>query len=123
MASVTKTIGGLCLPSQVYLVFSVIVLIMGAVYNFGLLTILVKALFIGLWTWILNLICKEGYSVISWILVLLPIISIVLVALLAVDMTKKVQSGYMNMATTKMLVMPVSESFNTHALAPAPQTM
>tara|TARA_X000000950_G_C13703540_1_gene573151 strand:+ start:461 stop:781 length:321 start_codon:yes stop_codon:yes gene_type:complete len=33
-----------------------------------------KLLYILFWTWLLNLICKSGFSEISWLLVLFPII-------------------------------------------------
>ena len=34
----------------------------------------VKLLYIALCTWLLNVLCKKGFSSISWLLVLLPII-------------------------------------------------
>ena len=42
------------------------------------LIFVIKLIFILFWTWILNLICKDGYEVISWILVFLPFIAIFL---------------------------------------------
>jgi hypothetical protein len=42
---------------------------------------IVKLLYILFWTWILNLICKDGHSGISWLLVFLPVILIVLIVL------------------------------------------
>ena len=33
-----------------------------------------KLLYILFWTWLLNLICKSGFSELSWLLVLFPII-------------------------------------------------
>jgi hypothetical protein len=36
-------------------------------------------LYIIFWTWILNLICKSGASVVSWVLVLFPIILMFLI--------------------------------------------
>jgi hypothetical protein len=38
------------------------------------LIILIKALVILFWTWVLNVICKAGYKWVSWLLVLLPFI-------------------------------------------------
>jgi hypothetical protein len=35
---------------------------------------LVKILYVLFWTWILNLLCKNGYTSVSWFLVLLPFI-------------------------------------------------
>jgi len=34
----------------------------------------IKLIYILFWTWILNLICKDGHTGISWLLVLLPFI-------------------------------------------------
>lgn len=34
----------------------------------------VEGLLILFWTWILDLICKSGYTVVSWLLILLPFI-------------------------------------------------
>ena len=64
----------LCAPAFLYLVFSVIVIIMAFVSKMKLESILLKAIFVALWTWLLNLICMKGYSIISWILVFLPLI-------------------------------------------------
>jgi len=81
----------LCTPSHVYLVISMIALIIMGVQNFGnmntycvgsltcavgstTLVFAIKILYILFWTWILNLICKDGYTGISWLLVLLPFI-------------------------------------------------
>lgn len=39
-----------------------------------LLVLIFNLIYILFWTWVLNLICKDGYSNISWFLVLLPFI-------------------------------------------------
>jgi small-conductance mechanosensitive channel len=39
-----------------------------------ILIIIIKAICILFWTWVLNLICKAGHKGISWFLVLLPFI-------------------------------------------------
>jgi hypothetical protein len=81
----------LCTPAMVYLLLSVFALIiMGYqnrnnvnVYCLGeyacqttsvLLIFLVKIVYVVFWTWILNLICKSGYTSIAWLLLLLPYI-------------------------------------------------
>jgi hypothetical protein len=40
-----------------------------------------------LWTYLLNFLCSKGYSVVSWVLVLLPIITFVSIILLSLDAT------------------------------------
>ena len=83
----------LCAPALLYLVISGITLLMVSFQNLGnsnLLTIgnynskvqntalilIIEALCILFWTWVLNLICKAGYKWVSWLLVLLPFILI-----------------------------------------------
>jgi hypothetical protein len=74
-----------------YLIISSIMLIMVIFQNVGnqgslsignynsrvpstILIIIIKAICILFWTWVLNLICKSGHKGISWFLVLLPFI-------------------------------------------------
>jgi len=44
-----------------------------------------KLVIVLFWTWILNLICKDGHPEIAWFLVLIPFITIFMVMALAVD--------------------------------------
>jgi hypothetical protein len=79
----------LCSPSIVYLVISLFgIFYLGLMnidsvnaYNmFGVefetsflyMIFIVKFLFIIFWTWVLNIICRAGYSYVSWIIVLFP---------------------------------------------------
>lgn len=64
----------LCTPAMLYLVFSAITIIYGVMQNFKPISLIIKVVFVGLWTWVLNWLCSKGYSVISWVLVLLPFI-------------------------------------------------
>lgn len=65
----------LCLPSLIYLILAVVQVLAsiggGSATFFGTT---IYVLFVVFWTWILDLICKAGYEVLSWILVFLPII-------------------------------------------------
>jgi hypothetical protein len=86
-----KRLNQLCTPSLVYFVISMIALAISVVQNIGnkkkyslgnfscrvpstIAVFIVKVIYILFWTWILNLICRDGYPAISWILVLLPFI-------------------------------------------------
>ena len=88
-------INKLCTPALFYLIISIISIIITlfitigdrSIYCLGKINcdmsyisivIIIKIIFMLLWTWILNLICKAGYSSISWFLVLLPFIIIIL---------------------------------------------
>jgi len=81
----------LCAPAMFYLVISAISLFVIAFFNFGnenvycvgyyscpvtsiYLIFLVKIIYVIFWTWILNLICRAGVPIVSWLLVLFPIL-------------------------------------------------
>lgn len=87
-----KSLGELCLPAQIYLAISVIGIIIALFQNIGnpsdkynlgticcrvpnsALMFILKIILILFWTWILNLMCKDGHAEIAWFLVLLPFI-------------------------------------------------
>jgi len=90
-----RKLSALCGPALFYFVVAMISLIYAIFVNLGntkklvlgkysinvvnaTLIFVIKLTFILLWTWILNLICRDGYPVISWILVFLPFIIIML---------------------------------------------
>jgi hypothetical protein len=81
----------LCTPAYVYLAISILAILISAFQNMGnnkkyslgmfscnvpscVTIFIVKIIYILFWTWILNLICKDGHSGIAWFLVLLPFI-------------------------------------------------
>ena len=66
----------LCTPALVYLVLSAISFLATARHN-SASTLFVNALFVLLWTFLLNVLCQRGFTALSWILVLLPIIVLV----------------------------------------------
>lgn len=84
-----KSLKELCAPALFYFIISIISLILVLFQNLGnrnsyhignfsckvpdtILVFIVKLIYILFWTWILNLICKDGHIGISWLLVLLP---------------------------------------------------
>jgi len=99
MAPLPKKLKELCNPALFYFIISVIGLVVSALQNVGRrntyvlggltrrvpntgLVFLVKIVYILFWTWILNLICKDGHTTISWLLVLAPFILLFTVVLL-----------------------------------------
>jgi hypothetical protein len=81
----------LCTPAFLYFVLSMIGIIASIVQNLGnrkrydlgmlsarvpdtTLVFIVKIIYILFWTWILNLMCKDGHKEIAWFLVLIPFI-------------------------------------------------
>ena len=65
----------LCLPAIVYLIIGIIsTFYTTAVNKIDYKNLIFSLLFIFIWTFLLNLICSSGYTIISWILVLFPFI-------------------------------------------------
>ena len=62
----------LCTPALIYFILSFIYLIMTSLKSFNIMYILMKVFFIMLWAFLLNLLCTSGYSIISWIILILP---------------------------------------------------
>ena len=94
-----RSLKQLCTPAYLYFVLSMIALVVVFIQNIGntnklylgsmkasvpntTAIFIMKFIYILFWTWILNLICKDGYTSISWLLVLLPFILVTLIALL-----------------------------------------
>lgn len=88
---IAKTIRSLCTPAYIYFFISMFALVLMLVQNMGAgdryclgvyscpsqnnaTIFLAKFLYIIFWTFILNSICKTGFSGISWFLVLFPFI-------------------------------------------------
>lgn len=89
--SFPKSVKELCPPAMVYFVLSIFAIIIMIFQNLGnrnkfqignmscyvtntTLLFFVKIIYILFWTYILNLICKDGHQEISWFLVFLPFI-------------------------------------------------
>ena len=86
-----KSFKELCSPAAVYFVVSIFALIMILFQNLGnsnsyhvgnfscrvpstMIVFIVKLIYVLFWTLLLNLICKDGYTGVSWLLVLFPLI-------------------------------------------------
>ena len=94
----------LCSPAAVYFVVSIVSLIIVLFQNLGnsnsynvgtfscrvpstVMIFIVKLMYILFWTWVLNLICKDGHSGISWMLVFLPwVFLLVFMGMLMINM-------------------------------------
>ena len=88
--TLTKVYDSLCNPAKFYLIISAISFILILVQNLGsrnsftlgtysvphsnpMLLLLFNALYIVIWTWMLNLVCKINPKI-SWVIVLFPVI-------------------------------------------------
>jgi len=104
MAEYPKSLKELCTPASIYFCISIFALILVLFQNLGntnsyhvgsfscrvpntTIVFIVKLLYVLFWTYILNLICKDGHTEISWLLVLLPwILLFVMIGLLMLNM-------------------------------------
>ena len=104
MSDFPKTLKDLCTPAMIYFVISIISLVMILFQNLGnsdsycvgsfscrvpntTLVFVVKLIYVLFWTYVLNLICKDGHTTLSWLLVLLPwILLFVMIGILMLNM-------------------------------------
>jgi len=63
----------LCLPSKLYLAFSIIILLF-SLFSQSIFNIIKFGIIIAFWTWNLNIICKAGYKNITWVLLVFTFI-------------------------------------------------
>jgi hypothetical protein len=108
MAFPTK-VNQLCTPSYVYFFLAIIALAISALQNIGnnkkyslgsfscnvpscFAIFIAKIIYILFWTWILNLICKDGHKGIAWVLVLFPFILMFLIILSVMMYQRRQQS-------------------------------
>ena len=78
-----------CSPAQLYLVLAAIGLILGFFQNFKIITLIVHSAFVILFGFLLNLLCKKGYTSISWVIVALPFVFFLCSYFLALDASDK----------------------------------
>lgn len=94
----------LCTPASLYFIISMIALVMVLFQNLGnnnsyhvgsfscrvpntMAVFIVKLIYVLFWTYVLNLICKDGHVGVSWLLVLLPwLLLFVMIGLLMINM-------------------------------------
>jgi len=76
----------LCETAKLYLVLSLIFLVFGIFTKMRALTLIIKAIFVVVWTLVLNWMCKKGFKFISWFLVLLPFVALLLSVVTHMDM-------------------------------------
>lgn len=89
-----KSMKQLCMPAMVYFVVSILSILFVLVQNLGntnryqigrlscrvtntALLFIVKIIYVLFWTYILNLICKDGYPGLSWAIIFLPFILLI----------------------------------------------
>ena len=97
--NIQKSYNSLCLPSKIYttlafvgLLFSIIMMFkLGAFTLMSLFGIVLRIVFYLFWTWVLDSLCNNGYSMVSWILLGMPyFILIIAILLIPIKIIKKV---------------------------------
>lgn len=101
-----KSMKELCTPAYLYFALSMFGIILSGLqnmgnnkrYSVGLLStdvpntffiFIVKIIYVLFWTWILNLICKDGHKEIAWFLVLIPFLLIfIIIGLIMLESNK-----------------------------------
>lgn len=86
----------ICAPAIVYLVLAILLIIGMIVKHCKASTIIVKAIFLILWTWFLNFLCNQGYSGISWFLVILPFVVLIGYVVVIYEIMLKVKHNINN---------------------------
>ena len=99
-----KSIKQLCPPAMLYFYISIIFFMMVLFQNIGddykyslgnfscavpstTLVFVAKLIYILFWTYVLNLICKDGHTGLSWLLVLFPFVLLfVIIGLIMINM-------------------------------------
>lgn len=98
-----KRFSDLCAPAQVYFGFSMAAILLLLFQNMGnknsidmgnfscrvpstFLFLFIKLIYVIFWTWVLNLICRDGYTGVSWFIVLVPwILVLMMIGLVAIN--------------------------------------
>ena len=101
----------LCTPSYIYFIISVIGIALAAFQNMGnknkytlgmfscnvpscLAVFIVKIVYVLFWTWVLNLICRNGHTGIAWFLLFLPFIMLFILLGTAMVIQKKTSTTH-----------------------------
>jgi hypothetical protein len=61
----------LCRPAMVYLALSIVFLLLQMYTSMKAIAIVLRVIFIAIWTWILNYLCSKNMFEVSWSLVVI----------------------------------------------------
>ena len=71
---IQKTFSSLCTPAQLYFALSFISVVAMFFATYSIFDAVVGLAVAAIWAAILNVICKNGYTAVSWLILVLPII-------------------------------------------------
>jgi hypothetical protein len=81
----------ICAPALIYLIFSILTILYMIYDHYSAGSVIIKVLFIALWTWLLNMLCEKGWEALSWFLVLLPFVLFILFIIIVLHNIKKLK--------------------------------
>ena len=76
-----------CTPALIYFILAMISIMISINTDVSAATTVVHLIFILLWTVLLKFLCSSGYTLVAWILLLLPFILFILVLLLSYEVS------------------------------------
>jgi hypothetical protein len=71
----------MCLPAKLYLILSMISIASMFFSTYNIMNLFESLLITGVWTYLLNMLCKRGSSTISWLILLLPLFGVVFIGM------------------------------------------
>ena len=71
----------MCLPAKIYLILSMISIASMFFSTYNVMDLFESLLVTGVWTYLLNMLCKRGSSTISWFILLLPLFGVVFIGM------------------------------------------
>jgi hypothetical protein len=84
-----KRVKELCQPALLYLILACIALVWCIFNKFHFVSLFIKVIWIIFWTWFLNFLCKQGYSGISWFLVVVPFLMAFIMVAIVVEVKQR----------------------------------
>jgi hypothetical protein len=67
-------VSNLCTPAFVYFIMSFVYLIINSFKKINVVSIIVSVIGIMAWSWFLNYLCKMGYTTVSWLILIVPLV-------------------------------------------------
>jgi hypothetical protein len=89
----------LCEPAKLYLVVSAIFLVLAIFSRISALTLVVKGVFILIWTMVLNWMCSKGFKGLAWVIVLLPFVFLFMAMFTTMDMMGMRYDGFLGVSS------------------------
>ena len=75
----------MCTPAKLYLAISAIFLFSAIFYKISALTLIIKVIFVGIWTLLLNWLCSKRLGNLAWIIVIIPFVFLFLSVFTTMD--------------------------------------